>query len=732
MKAERPSAAVVMSYLVGLVVIIVVVGLASVSQREFRDTIVYQTQQQLLTIAKTTARSVEDFITIHSEALHAIGRDTLLREERESRVSHDVLVPDYSGLDLFYEVHKKDIDAICLLDAHGVLLHRCPAGTGNAPGSGKSLAERPDVAYVMDEHKVYVGDVFLDETGVLAVSILEPVFFEDEFKGIIERVISIDAISERFIHPVKLEGRGCAWMFDQKDIVLSHPKKEFIGLSIEDVLRKMHLVRGERFQERGLHEHILKEHNYLNRVKLEDSGFGVFVNCETNEDELVAYKRVAIGDKDWNLVVALPYYEIAGPINKHGRNIFALAGIVVLLFGVGSGFFLRTQRRKAELETEAKYLKEMAKSAEALRESERRLRDLVDNSLTGIFIIQEDKIVYENPEQERLFGPLPEPSDFKDLQNVHPDDAEAFSRFYQKVISGRVQALDTEIRFYPVDRMGSAIDMRWVHCRASLIQYQGKGAVLVNMMDITRAKELEQLVLIKQKMVSLGHVAAGIAHEIRNPLSGINIYLATLKRLLDDSDGFGQEGVQKATKIVGQLQSASDKIESVVRRVMDFSKPSRPQLALTNINDSIEDAIDLSAVALRKRGIALEKQLAPGLPPCHADSHLIEQVILNLVTNAAQAMRKTQGPKRIEIASFEENNHVVIRVSDSGPGVPFSDREKIFDPFFTTKRDSSGIGLSLSHRIISDHGGLLGVAKSKWGGAEFTIEIPVEKRTDGR
>jgi PAS domain S-box-containing protein len=732
MSMTKASKTLAIGIVIGVVVIVIVMALAYISQREFKEAMVYQTEQQLLTIAKTTARSVEAFVTLHSEALQSMARDTLLQPEKGAAVAPSAADRDYSRLELFYQVHKKDVDAICLLDGQGMLLHRSPPLKGSGSGGGKNWAERPSVAYVLKHHKPYVGDVFLNQAGTLAISLLEPVFYKDQFKGIIERRINLDAISERFIQPVKLGGRGCAWMFDYKDVILSHPEEAFIGLSIEDVIRKMHLVRGERFHEHGLQEHILQDHNYLNRLKLEDSGFGLFVNCETNEDELVAYKKVAIGDREWSLVVALPYDEIAEPINKHARNIFALAAMVVLLFGFGGAFFLKTQRRKAELESESKYLKEMAASANALRESERRLRDLVDNSLTGIFIIQEDKIVYRNPEQERLFGPLPEPFSFKDFRSIHPHDAEDFSRFYEKVLSGKVQALDTEIRFYPIDRMGNGVDMRWVHCRASLIQYQGKDAVLVNMMDITRTKELEQLVLTKQKMVSLGHVAAGIAHEIRNPLSGINIYLATLKKLLGDSGNLGQKGVQKAQRIVHQIQSASGKIESVVRRVMDFSKPSRPKLALTDINASIEEAINLSAVTLRKRGIALEKALSPALPQCHADSHLIEQVILNLVTNAAQAMRHAKDLKKVEIASFVENNHVVIRVSDSGPGVPVGDRDKIFDPFFTTKSDSSGIGLSLSHRIISDHGGSLDVATSKWGGAEFRIEIPVEKRTETR
>ncbi|MCK4789958.1 MAG: PAS domain S-box protein [Desulfobacteraceae bacterium] len=368
------------------------------------------------------------------------------------------------------------------------------------------------------------------------------------------------------------------------------------------------------------------------------------------------------------------------------------------------------------------------RAEETLRESEQRFRDLVENSLTGIFIIQDDQIVYRNPEQERLFGPLPEPFKFTDFENVHPDDAEKFKRFYQTVLSGDAPILDTEVRFYPAGKMDSGVDMRWVHCRASLTEYQGKEAMLVNMVDITRAKALEHLVLMRQKMVSLGHVAAGIAHEIRNPLSGINVYLTTLKKIYDGSDSFEPESMGKVKKILGQLQSASNKIESVIKRVLDFSKPSVLKLALTDINQSIEEAVNLSSITLKKSGITIEKSLAQDLPHCYVDSHLIEQVILNLITNAAEAMKTIDGPKKIAITCYEENYRIVIRVSDSGPGVPSNIRDKIFGPFFTTKGDSSGIGLSLSHRIITDHGGSLDVSTSKWGGAEFRIEIPPGKK----
>jgi PAS domain S-box-containing protein len=358
----------------------------------------------------------------------------------------------------------------------------------------------------------------------------------------------------------------------------------------------------------------------------------------------------------------------------------------------------------------------------ALIESETRFRQLVENSLTGISIIQEGRIVYQNPEQERLLGRLPRRIIFEDIENIHHDDAPKVARFYQNLISGQGPDTDTEFRFYPSGKKGRPEDMRWVHCRASRIEYQGRDAILLNIDEVTRARRLENLLRIQDKMSSLGRVAAGIAHEIRNPLSGINIYLNTLKKLYHKD---GSE--EKVGQILDQLQSASRKIESVIRRVMDFTKSSEPQLELIDINGPIEEAVNLSVVSLRKRNIKIEKHLAANLPLCFLDGQLIEQVMLNLITNAAEAMKDKPEPKIIAISSTAVKGQLQVSVADSGPGVPPESREIIFDPFYTTKNGSSGIGLSLSHRIIADHGGLLTATASELGGAEFRIEIPINK-----
>ena len=244
--------------------------------------------------------------------------------------------------------------------------------------------------------------------------------------------------------------------------------------------------------------------------------------------------------------------------------------------------------------------------------------------------------------------------------------------------------------------------------------------------DVTEKARVEGAMANAQKLESLGVLAGGIAHEIRNPLSSINISISSIERACGTSTGFEPEAKEKIDRILEQMKSAAAKMGLVVQRVMDYSKPFPPRKETVDMNRVIEEAVRLSLSTLRKREIALLKDLDPDLAVCRADAQMIEQVLVNLITNACQAMEGTEGAKLLEIASAAINGRIVLRVSDSGPGVPPSLREKVFDPFFTTRKDGSGIGLSFSHRIVTDHGGSLRVDTSRWGGAEFRIELPVD------
>ncbi len=358
--------------------------------------------------------------------------------------------------------------------------------------------------------------------------------------------------------------------------------------------------------------------------------------------------------------------------------------------------------------------------------TENRFRELVENSLAGILLIQDNAIIYRNPEQKRLFGPLPAHFRPDAFAGVHPDDLEKVEGAYGRVSRGEAASVEVDFRFYPQQRADDGVQpMKWVFCRASRIEYQGLETVLVSMLDITRNRELEQIVRVQDKMSSLGRVAAGIAHEIRNPLSGINIYLDTLAKIYERG-----ENLETVGEIIAQAQAASGKIESVIRRVIDFSRPGQPQLEMVDVNQPVGNALSLCAASLHRDGVCLEKDLACSLPRCRLDASLIEQVMLNLLTNAAEALRYTEA-KRISVRTALEKEAVVIRVGDSGPGIPEGLRDKVFDPFYTTKSDGTGIGLSLCQRIIGDHHGTLIVEESALGGAEFVIALKAEKEHKG-
>lgn len=358
----------------------------------------------------------------------------------------------------------------------------------------------------------------------------------------------------------------------------------------------------------------------------------------------------------------------------------------------------------------------------ALKASRKQFHDLVVNSPVGISIIQGSRVVYQNPEQERLFGPLPEQADFLDYITPHTDDMEKIRRFVDVVQNGEVTCNESDFCFFPEAGKNQASRMRWVHCRADRIVYQGKESILVNIIDVTRTKELEHMVGIKDKMASLGRVTAGIAHEIRNPLSGINLYVSVLERVAGDP---AQEA--KARECLDKLKMASCDIETVIRRAMDFLKPGSPMFQRIDANEPVKNALELSAALLRKNGIRFEPCLSAPPLPCHADTNLLLRVLLNLIHNAAEAMDQVSGPRAIKVKTALESERILISVSDSGPGVPKRIREHIFDPFFTTKSDGTGIGLSLCQRIVMDHNGTIRVGRSELGGAAFIIDLPAQK-----
>ena len=220
-------------------------------------------------------------------------------------------------------------------------------------------------------------------------------------------------------------------------------------------------------------------------------------------------------------------------------------------------------------------------------------------------------------------------------------------------------------------------------------------------------------------------MAAGIAHEIRNPLSGLNFCLSAAESMCAQAEGLEPETREKLVRSLGSSRAAAEKIGEVVRRVMAFARPGPPSMKPVNVNEAVREAVGIASPTLRKNGIRLETALSEDLPVCRADLRLLEQPGRNLVNNAAQATgTRPEGERRIEIASRREGAGVLLTVEDSGEGIPETIREKIFEPFFTTRPDGTGLGLSISRRIVSEHGGSIEIGGSRLGGAGVRVLFP--------
>jgi signal transduction histidine kinase len=239
--------------------------------------------------------------------------------------------------------------------------------------------------------------------------------------------------------------------------------------------------------------------------------------------------------------------------------------------------------------------------------------------------------------------------------------------------------------------------------------------------DATEAKKLEQRLQQSERLKALGTLAAGIAHEIRNPLATINFNTQILDRELALSS------IQKQmfTDMVGEIK----KIDRIVQQVLHFARPREPQFLPTQLNEVVKYCYDLAKVHLRKASIEVTTQLAEDLPLVTLDFGQISQVVMNLVLNAIEAM-PNGGKLVIRTMYLQGPSLLILEVSDSGAGILEEDKSRIFDPFFTRKSDGTGLGLSISRQIMEKHGADIEVDSTPGEGATFRIVLPASLSKD--
>ena len=241
--------------------------------------------------------------------------------------------------------------------------------------------------------------------------------------------------------------------------------------------------------------------------------------------------------------------------------------------------------------------------------------------------------------------------------------------------------------------------------------------------DITESRRSAQETIESERLNALTLLAAGVAHEIGNPLNSLHIHLQLMERKVREFDDNAKAELQDSIDVA---RSEIGRLDSIVTQFLRAIRPSRPQLHPENVNTIVEEAVRFFAPEIRDRDVAVEQELRSDLPLLQIDRDQMKQALYNVIKNSLEAMKR-RGSLRIH--TDMDDKHVLISFIDSGGGMSPEDLSRVFEPYFTTKPFGTGLGLLIVRRIVREHGGELSIESSQGQGLTLTIRLPyIEKR----
>ncbi len=371
---------------------------------------------------------------------------------------------------------------------------------------------------------------------------------------------------------------------------------------------------------------------------------------------------------------------------------------------------------------------DLRRAESQLRESEDRYRNLVENSPDAILVIADERVVYVNDAGVRLLGATSRADligrDFLDF--IHPEHRGLIRQRSKKVISENQASELTEFQLTRLDSEGLDAEMIAIPCL-----YEGSPAIQRVIRDVSdrrrtqeRAREhLAELAHVT-RLRMMGELMSEVSHEINQPLYAIsNFAEASLNRLRS-----GRVDLQNEIFVwLEQIATQANRAGEIIRRIGRFVRKSPAKLAPCDVNEIVRNVVDLLGVDGRLDAVDLHLQLATGLPPVKVDRIQIEQVLVNLLRNALEAMADNpSASRRLEVKTEPmASGSIRVAVSDNGRGLAENELKRLFEPFFTTKSNGMGMGLSISHSIIEAHGGRMEAVANEDRGLTFQFTLPV-------
>ncbi len=351
---------------------------------------------------------------------------------------------------------------------------------------------------------------------------------------------------------------------------------------------------------------------------------------------------------------------------------------------------------------------------------EKGLIETVFNSIQEGIIVTDGKgrITYVNDAACELFGFNAEDSIGKRLdERVRGLDWDSLAH------PGGAVSRDMEI-FYPTNRFINfytvplLIEQRKKGTRTgAFVQAEPVGHAMI-LRDITESRRSAEKTIESERFNALTLLAAGVAHEIGNPLNSLHIHLQLMERNVRKLDGPLREELRES---IGIAQGEISRLDTIVTQFLKAIRPSKPQLHPENVNTIVDEAVRFFAPQIEERGILVEQELRSDLPPLELDRDQMKQVFYNVIKNSFEAMKR-RGV--LHIRTDLDATHVTITFTDTGGGMSAESLSRVFEPYYTTKSSGTGLGLLIVRRIVREHGGELAIESNEGKGITLTIRLP--------
>lgn len=362
-----------------------------------------------------------------------------------------------------------------------------------------------------------------------------------------------------------------------------------------------------------------------------------------------------------------------------------------------------------------------------IEDGEARLHALLEAVVDGIITSDDHGVIQSvNPAVERMFGYTADELLGNKLNLLMPapyaEAHDAYLANYRRTGAARIIGIGREVEGLRKDGSVFPIDLA-----VSEVQLHDRRLFTGIVRDISDRRAAEERARLRlrdlahaSRLLEIGEMSSGIAHEINQPLTAVVTYAQACVRMLRAGD----TDLELVRDTLVQIADQGARAGEIVQRLRRFARKGETRREALDLNEAVQDVIGLLGHELRRGELHLELDLEPDLPIVYADRVQVEQVLVNLVRNAIEAMASTEDLRLLEVSTSHDETAARIDVADTGEGLP-ADAARVFDTFYTTKQDGMGVGLSISRTIAEAHEGQLLASPNPRGGATFTLVLPL-------